>query len=71
MPFFANFEGSGSGGSVAATSTRPLTAADLRPKWERSVLMSYLARTLLRVSACGAAAAAAENFAALKATGLS
>jgi hypothetical protein len=33
--------------------------------------MPYLARTLLRVSACGAAAAGAENLAALKATGLS
>ena len=71
MPFFANFLGSGSGGSVAATSTRPLIAFDGRPKCERMVLTSYFASTLFRVSAWGADAAGAENPERLKATGLS
>ena len=52
MPFFANFFGSGSGGSVAATSTLALIAGEGRPKWERMVSMSYFASTLFRVSAC-------------------
>jgi hypothetical protein len=50
---------------------RDLIADAGRPKCERIVLMSNLARTLLSDSACGAAAAGAANLAAVKATGAS
>ena len=41
MPFFANFFGSGSGGSVAATSTLALMVDAGSAKRERNVRMSY------------------------------
>jgi len=66
IPFLANFLGSGSAGSVAATSRRDLIADAERPKCDRIFAMSNLARTSLSESACGAAAAGAENLAALR-----
>ena len=69
MPFFANFFGSGSFGSVAATSILLLTAERGRPNWERMLRISYFASTLFKLSACVAAAAGAANLDVLKATG--
>ena len=61
IPFFANFLGSGSGGSVRCHLDAALDRRRRQPEWERSVLMSYFASTSFSVSACGAAAAGAMN----------
>jgi hypothetical protein len=71
MPFLANRFGSGSGGNVAATSTRALIVSAGRWNCDRTDLISNFESASLSESACGSAAAGAPNRLALKATGAS